>query len=251
VKQEDPERSIRLLWETPAEPSRGPKPGLSLDRIVAAGIAVADAEGLGALTMRRVAEQLGFTTMSLYRYVPGKAELLDLMLDAVHDELELPKGDWRAALESMAREQWKLYRAHPWAAALGGTRRMPGPRTMANLDASLAVVADLGLTGAEMVSVVTLVGQYVESAARRMADRAAAERETGVSEEVWWSKRGALWEHFTPDRFPMMTHVYLSGGFDHPLDEFEFGLRSVLDGIAAFIESEDRERVPLSTCDTE
>ena len=79
----DVSRSLELLWGLGERPSRGPKPGLTLDRIVTAAVAVADAEGLGALSMRRVATDLGVGTMSLYRYVPGKAELLDLMLDKV------------------------------------------------------------------------------------------------------------------------------------------------------------------------
>ena len=120
---------------------------------------------------------------------------------------------------------------------------------MKTYDAALAVVSDLGLTGAEMAAVVTLVGQYVDGVARKMAERVQAERDTGVSEEMWWSKRATVWENVTPDRFPMMTHVYLTGGFDSPLDEFEFGLARVLDGIAAFIEAEERPKSPLSTCE--
>jgi AcrR family transcriptional regulator len=249
VKQEDPERGVRLLWDAPSEPSRGPKPALSLARVVAAGIEVADTEGLDALTMRRVAEHLGFTTMSLYRYVPGKAELLDLMLDAAAGEMELTSGPWRQGLEFYARQSWDVYRAHPWTVRLSGTRRTPGPKTLATFEAALAVVSELGLSGAEMSAVVTLVGQYVDGVARKMAERVQAERDTGVSEEVWWSKRAAVWENLTPDRFPMMTHVFLSGGFENPLDEFEFGLARVLDGIASFIEAEDRPVMPLSTCE--
>ncbi|WNF28717.1 TetR/AcrR family transcriptional regulator [Streptomyces sp. C11-1] len=84
-------RSLELLWGTGERPSRGPKPGLTLDRIVTAAIAVADAEGLSAVSMRRLSTELGTGTMSLYRYVPGKAELLDLMLDRVLGE-PLPTG---------------------------------------------------------------------------------------------------------------------------------------------------------------
>lgn len=249
MKQEDPERAIRMLWEAPAEPSRGPKPALSLPRVVAAGIEVADADGLDALTMRRVAERLGFTTMSLYRYVPGKSELLDLMLDTVSGEVRPTHGAWREGLEFYARQVWAMYRAHPWAAELSGTRRTPGPRAMERFDAALAVVSDVGLSAAEMLAVVSAVSYYVDSVARRLAERVRAERETGLSEEAWWSKRGSVWEYFTPDRFPMMTHIYLSGGFEAPLDEFEFGLARVLDGVAVFIEAEDRPRSPLSTCE--
>ena len=121
MKQGDRDRSVRLLWEPPVEPTRGPKAALSLSRVVEAAIKVADAEGLDALTMRRVAETLGFTTMSLYRHVPGKDELLDLMVDAVWGETEPPRGrPGGQGLEFFARQMWAMYRAHPWIAAARG-----------------------------------------------------------------------------------------------------------------------------------
>ena len=74
-------RSVELLWGQPERPNRGPKPGLSVERIVRVAIEIADAEGLPAVSMQRVASEFGFTTMSLYRYVPGKNELIDLMIE--------------------------------------------------------------------------------------------------------------------------------------------------------------------------
>lgn len=249
VKQTDRDRSVRLLWEPPAEPTRGPKAALSQSRVVEAAVKVADAEGIDALTMRRVAETLGFTTMSLYRHVPGKSELLDLMVDAVWGEAELaPLGPWRAGLEFYGRQLWAIYSAHPWMLQSTDSRRTPGPHAMASFDAALAVVSELGLEPAEMVAVVTAVGHFVDGVGRTMADRVRAERETGVSEEAWWDGQDSLWAHFTPDRLPMMTHVWNSGGFEQPLDDFEFGLARVLDGLAVFIESEDRQLVRRSTC---
>ncbi|MFJ8958801.1 TetR/AcrR family transcriptional regulator [Lentzea sp. NPDC102401] len=245
----DRDRSVRLLWEAPAEPTRGPKAALSQSRVVEAAIEVADAEGVEALTMRRVAETLGFTTMSLYRHVPGKSELLDLMVDAVWGETEhTPKGPWRAGLEFFARQVWAMYRAHPWMLQLTTSRRMPGPQAMTRQDAAYAVVSELGLASEEIVAVVTAVSHFVVGVGRTMADRVQAERETGVSEEDWWNGREALWEHFTPDRLPMMTHIWNSGGFERMLDDFEFGLARVLDGLAVFIEAEDRPLVRPQTC---
>lgn len=249
MKQSDRDRSVRLLWEPPAEPTRGPKAALSQSRVVEAAIKVADAEGVDALTMRRVAETLGNTAMSLYRHVPGKSELLDLMVDAVWAETEYtPKGPWREGLEFFARQMWGMYRAHPWMLQLTTSRRMPGPHAMTRQDAAYAVVSELGLTSEEIVAVVTAVAHFVDGVGRTMADRVQAERETGVSEEDWWNGREALWEHFTPDRLPMMTHIWNSGGFERPLDDFEFGLARVLDGLAVFIESEERPLVRRETC---
>ncbi|MET8759184.1 TetR/AcrR family transcriptional regulator [Lentzea sp. NPDC004782] len=249
MKQDDRNRSVRLLWETPAEPTRGPKAALSKARVVEAAIKVADGEGVGALTMRRVAETLGFTTMSLYRHVPGKSELLDLMVDAVWGETEYtPKGPWREGLEFYARQMWSMFRAHPWLLQLTNARRMPGPNAMTRLDAAFAVVSELGLEPEEIVAVVTTVSQFVAGVGRTMADRVLAERETGVSEEDWWSDLDGLWEHFTPQRVPVMAHIWNTGGYERPLDEFEFGLARVLDGLAVFIEAEDRPLVRRETC---
>lgn len=245
----DRDRSVRLLWEAPAEPTRGPKAALSQSRIVAAAIALADAEGVDALTMRRVAERLGNTAMSLYRHVPGKSELLDLMVDAVWGETEYtPRGPWRVGLEFYARQMWAMYRAHPWMLQLTSSRRMPGPQATTRQDAAYAVVAELGLRPEEIVAVVTTVSQFVDGVGRTMADRVQAERDTGVSEEDWWNGRDALWAHFTPDRLPMMTRLWHEGGFERPLDEFEFGLARVLDGLAVFVESPRRPQVRQETC---
>jgi AcrR family transcriptional regulator len=249
VKQDDRNRSVRLLWEPDAQVTREPKAALSRARVVEAAIKVADAEGIGALTMRRVAETLGFTTMSLYRHVPGKSELLDLMVDAVWGETEhTPKGPWRAGLEFYARQLWSMYRAHPWLLQLTNARRMPGPNAMTRQDAALASVSELGLKPEEIVAVVTTVGQFVAGVGRTMADRILAERESGVSEEDWWNDKDELWEHFTPERLPMMTHIWTTGGYERPLDEFEFGLARVLDGLEVFISSEDRPLVRRETC---
>ncbi|MEV6239776.1 TetR/AcrR family transcriptional regulator [Lentzea sp. NPDC051838] len=243
MKQSDRDRAVRLLWEPQPESSRGPKAALSQSRVVEAALKVADAEGVEAITMRRVAETLGFTTMSLYRHVPGKSELLDLMVDAAWGETApTPAGPWRDGLEHYAGEVWRMYRAHPWMLQLTTSRRTPGPRAMAAFDRALAVVAELGLKPEEMVAVVTAVGHFVDGVGRTMADRVKAERETGVSEEAWWDGQDALWEHFTPERLPMMTHIWNTGGYERPIGEFEFGLARVLDGLAVFIESEERQR---------
>ncbi|SDH04107.1 transcriptional regulator, TetR family [Lentzea fradiae] len=245
----DRDRSVRLLWEPPAEATRGPRAALSQARVVEAAIKVADAEGVDALTMRRVAETLGNTAMSLYRHVPGKSELLDLMVDAVWGETEhTPRGPWREGLEFFARQMWAMYRAHPWMLQLTTSRRMPGPQAMTRQDAAFAVVSGLGLSAEEIVAVVTTVSQFVDGVGRTMADRVQAERETGVSEDEWWNGREALWRHFTPERLPMTTRIWHAGGYERPLDEFEFGLARVLDGLRVFIEAEERTLVRKETC---
>ena len=130
-RQRNVKLTLELLWGRRERPNRGPKPGLTLERIVASAIAVADAEGLDAVSMRRVAAKLGVGTMSLYRYVPGKNELLDLMLDRVSDPGDaaqrLRGRDWRGVLETYAHGTWDLYTSHPWLLQVNWSRPALGP----------------------------------------------------------------------------------------------------------------------------
>jgi AcrR family transcriptional regulator len=247
----DPARSMALLWGTQKPPTRGPKPGLRVEQIVEAAIRVADAEGLAALSMRRVAGELGVGTMSLYTYVPGKAELLDVMLDTVLGEVARPDGaagDWRARLEGHARELWAHYHRHPWALGVSGARALLGPNETALYEATLTAVAGTGLGGREMMHVVTLVGEYVRGAAGRAVEAAQAARHTGVTDDQWWRDREPLLDQvFDVDRYPTITRLAQEGAFAQPegsnldynlqdaLDSFEFGLARVLDGIEAFV----------------
>jgi AcrR family transcriptional regulator len=231
----DPERAIELLWGV-REPDR---PGLSLGRIVAAAIEVADAEGLGALSMRKVAERFGTTTMSLYRYVPGKAELVELMRDAVYGEVPLEPADgldWRAGLERWARRAWEIHQRHPWLVYSAG---LPGPNIMAGYDHALDVASRSGLPPAQVIAVVNLVGGFVESVARQAGETAELQRRTGISHERWWSERESLFERLGV--YPALRRLWESGGMDEPLDPFEFGLQRTLDGIQTLIESQGSE----------
>jgi AcrR family transcriptional regulator len=250
----DPARSLRLLWRDQPRPTRGPRPGLSVDRVVAAAVELADAEGLAALSMRRVAERLGAGTMSLYTYVPGKAELLDVMLDTVLAEVARPDraGGWRAGLELRARGDWALYHRHPWILQLSPSRALLGPNETELFEATLSAVDGIGLSGAEMVLVVSLVAEYTRGAAQRAVGAAQAERRTGISDDQWWAARAPLFDrYFDPSRYPTVTSVAASGAFEQPTggadytvararESFEFGLPRVLDGIEAFINGKPR-----------
>jgi AcrR family transcriptional regulator len=246
---------MALLWSRQTSPTRGPRPGLTVERVVQAAIDLADAAGLGALSMRRVAERLGVGTMSLYTYVPGKAELLDLMLDTVLGEPAGPAPSdtgWRARLEQYARGDWALYQRHPWALEVSGARALLGPNETARFELALSIVDRLGLTGREMVAVVSLVSGYVRGAAQRASDARYAEQRTGLSEEQWWTARAPLLDQYLePARFPTLVAVQRSGGFDEPdavesynlqraLDDFEFGLQRVLDGVEMLLRARSR-----------
>ncbi len=265
----DPRRSMALLWGIPRKRTRGPKPGLSVDDIVRAGIELADAQGLDAVSMRRVAERLGVGTMSLYTYIRTKAELLDVMVDAVYREhvetLEAanakldptlpPRRRWRPALESFARAGWDLHLRHPWMLHVASARAVLGPNETMVLDLALRTVDGLGLSGREMVGVVDLMGTYVRGAVRSAAESLEAPQVTGKTDTEWWREREPLLDEmltFSADRFPNVFRVSADGGFDvtgeheytvqFAIDDFELGLPLVLDGIAALVEARRRRK---------
>jgi AcrR family transcriptional regulator len=241
----DPKRIMELLWGAPERARRGPKPRLSADQIVEAATAIADAEGLSALSMRRVAERLGVTAMSLYTYVPGKAELLDLMLDRVCAETAKPDdvpGGWRGRLELVARESWASYMRHPWLLHVATNRPVPGPNLIAQYDYQLAAVEGTGLTDIEMDLVVTLVTDYVHGAVRGALAAASLPKDTGKTDDEWWAEIAPQLEKvYDAERFPLATRVGAAAGEEYqaaldPARAFEFGLARILDGVAALIE---------------
>jgi AcrR family transcriptional regulator len=241
----DPARSMALLWRSREESARTGRSGLSVDRIVAAAIEIADADGLEALSMRRVAERLGTGAMSLYTYVPGKAELLDLMLDTVLGETARPDdvpGGWRERLEQIARENWALSLRHPWTLQIAAMARPPlGPNVIAKYDYELRAVAGLGLSEAEMDSVIGLVVGYTQGAARVAVEMGQAERHTGMTDKQWWETHGPLLARvFDPSRYPLAARVGEAAAAEYgsaynPEYAFEFGLARILDGVAALI----------------
>jgi len=240
----DPARSMALLWRRRDLAGAVGRSGISVDRIIAAAIEVADAEGLPALSMRRVAEQLGVGTMSLYTYVPGKAELIDVMLDSIVDETERPatvKGGWRSWLELVARENWRLLRRHPWVLQMSTGRPPMGPGIIAKYDYELRAVDGIGLSEVEMDAVLTLVLGYVGGAARGAAEQTQAEERTGVSLDEWWFSVSPLLEKvYDERRYPVASRVgSVAGGSSYDTDAtFEFGLQRVLDGIQAYVEAD-------------
>ncbi|WP_097866368.1 TetR/AcrR family transcriptional regulator [Streptomyces sp. rh34] len=246
-------RSLELLWGTGERPSRGPKPGLTLDRIVTAAVAVADAEGLAAVSMRRLSTELGTGTMSLYRYVPGKAELLDLMLDRVlgeplSTEPDRPAGahdgpdDWRAAVGTMARSYRDNLRRHPWLLKINQARTVLGPSALRGLELSLTALRSMGLRDPELIGVIITVNSFVEGLARTQGDAAEAVAQTGLSDEEFWdSQRPYLERAMLSGAYPMMAGMSedtFSADFDH----FEFGLRRLVAGFEALVAERTAER---------
>lgn len=254
----DQRKSMELLWGRWVAPTRGPKPGLALANIIAAGVELADAEGLDAVSMRKVAERLGKSAMSLYTYVPGKAELVDLMLDAVLGELPTEysmEDGWRAAVERSARNGWQFYERHPWVLQISGARALLSPHELDAYETQLKLFDGLGLTGVEMMRAVAVVDSFVRGSAKAVSDARTAEQATGLSDDDWWNTRSPLLEELAADiwaeRYPTISKLDAEQAFDQldrpddttpytvqdALDTFEFGLQRMLDGIESFIAS--------------
>ena len=230
-------RSMELLWGTKPPPGRGRKPGMTVDVIVAAAVELADAEGMDGVSMRRVADRLGVGTMSLYRYVPSKAELQDLMLDTVIGDTPSfhEDGHWRAGLERFARTNLDGYRRHPWLLRASLTRGAMGPNQAAALDSVLRLLDETGLSGSERMAVVGLVAGYVRGTAQQVVEATRAEQRSGVSDEQFWTGFAPLLDgRLDPGRFPALTDVWRAA---EPVwvDPFDFGLRRVLDGVETLI----------------
>lgn len=247
----DPQRSLTLLWRDKRQTARGPKPGLDIDAIVGAAIEIADSEGLTAVTMRGIARRLSVGAMSLYTYVPGKAELLDLMVDQVYGESPMSATEtltWRERLETRAWEDWRLYQRHPWVLQVSEARALLGPNEIARLELTLRSVDGIGLSGREMIRVVTLVSSFVRGLAQVAVDAARVAERSGVTDRQWWEARAPILDlYFDPSRYPTLAHLNLEHESSAPHDEpedslrlvgesFEFGLGRILDGIDAFLD---------------
>lgn len=256
----DPAVTMTLLWRTPAAGRRpGPRPGLDVDRIVTAAVALADAEGLGALSMRRLASDLGVGAMTPYSHVPGKAELVDLMYDRVLGELyrdEPPTGPskpapddaWRERLAAVAHANWNLFLRHPWAARVATGRPPLGPHLMAKYDRELAAVDGLGLSELQMDLVVTLVNSFVRGSVTAKLERTATEHATGTTDAQWWAATAPHLDRvFDPQRFPTAARVGPAAGAElqaayDPDRSFAFGLERLLDGVQVLLGSPGAER---------
>lgn len=240
----DVHRSMQLLWNMRERPTRGPKPGLSLEKIVTAAIELADVDGLEALSMRAVAAKLGVGTMSLYRYIPSKGELLDLMLDRVAvlpDDLpDTSQLSPRQLLEQMARGLWQLSMDHPWYPFVDQARPIIGPNGLANVEYVAGPLHKTGMTDQEMVLVIFTVEHFTAAAARTQISTMQAEQRTGVSnEEFWAAQEPALVEAIESGRYPTMARLAEDSFSFTAEGVFEFGLQRLLDGLEPFIESRD------------
>ena len=243
--------TLDLLWGSPQRPKRGPKPSLTLERIVAEAIEHADAEGLASLSLQRLAERLGCAKMALYRYVPGKAELEALMLDAALGAAPDPAaaapgseddGDdeddeerWRAQLRAWAMTMFDRMRAHSWADELAQGIRPVGPNEVGWMESALTTLADSGLTGAEGLDTIALLAGHVRSLALQAAAAGDGSMEAALGRQV--SEAVAAQSGRYPRTVAAFAESAPPGARDNALD---FGIERILDGLGVLIAARTR-----------
>lgn len=233
-------RSVRRAWGLADDGSRGPRRGLSLEQILDSAIDLADAEGLSALSMARVAKTLGFTTMSLYRYVDSKDELIDLISDRAlgAPPAQAPDLPWREGLRAWALAEYEAVLAHTWWLQLPIVAPPTGPNNMRWLDAGLGTLASVPLPAPVKVKIVLTTSLFVVGRARFSRDIAVA----SAVEDGYTTLLPSLLD---PERFPHLVSALADGGFADGGDaeeewgegDFRFALDLLLDGIEKLVEA--------------
>jgi AcrR family transcriptional regulator len=227
------------IWMRPERPARGPSPAYSREQITAAAIKIADAEGLEAVSMRRVARAVGAGAMSLYRYVDSKDDLIELMVDAVDGEdpvPERPSGDWRADLTGFAGRIRAALLRHPWLATIWTTRPTFGPNRLRVIEYALSCVDGLGLSIDEMLTIIMSLNGFVRVAVQGELSEAEAVRRTKLTEEEWRLRQSPYVQKILDGgEYPLFAKVITDAAIPHmdPDRQFRTGLEHLLDGIAA------------------
>lgn len=226
---------LRRLWRLPTSSRMGRPAELDVDRVVAAAVELADADGLDGVTLQKVAQALGVTKMSLYRHVGSKDELAELMFDHASGPVPDLAADlgWREGVRQWAAGIRARYAAHPWMADMPITGPPRGPNGIGWMDAMLRVLRGSGLDVATRLGVLSVVSGYLRNA---IVQERQFERGSGVSQaEVEQDYSRALAGLVDPARFPDAAEMFTVGVLEQPTDEVAFGLELILDGVAATI----------------
>jgi len=224
---------LDLLWGRRERGKHGPKPALSVEAIVDAAVKLADADGLAAVSMARVAKELGFTTMSLYRYVASKDELLQLMWNASAqgaETLKLEGDDWRERLLNWAMIQREMIDRRAWITEMPMVTPPLAPNSLTFVERGLEALDDTGLTDADKLRIIGLISSYTLSESRMAHEAARASPE--------WTFEGLLRELVDEDTYPRLSRIAAAPATPamDENDEFAFGLDRILDGVEALIE---------------
>lgn len=240
--QPHPAPDSEAIWTRPERASRGPKPMHDRGEIARAAIAIADREGIAAVSMRELARALGTGATSLYRYVQKKDELFDLMIDAVMGEEVPPRatGEWRADLYAIAVSTRSLSLRHPWMVPLIAFRTTLGPNNLRWIECTLAAVDGLGLSIDEMLLMANTLLIFVRGHVTAEVSEQDAARRSGMTREQWMTQQGAYGEAIQASgAFPLFCRVMDEAEEPHAPDlpdrAFAQGLDHVLDGFAVRI----------------
>jgi DNA-binding transcriptional regulator YhcF (GntR family) len=224
--------------------ARPPAAAPDRERVVRTAVAVADAEGLDALSVRRLAAELGIPTMSVYRYVADKEELLLLMTDATMAGYPPPPGltpardGWRACVEALARLQWLMYRQHNWLAqAISFTRPLLAPHAMAHTEWTMRALDEFGLEPHMQFRTAVMVANYVRGTAVNLEEEAQAVQETGMTDEQWMqTQQDRFAAVLATGKLPTMARFIAGGNHEFDLDLLlDLGLRTLLDGLESLL----------------
>lgn len=243
----EPSRTLALLWdEAPSSGKRGPARSASVARLVDAALELADEEGLGAVTIRAVAQRTGVSPMSVYTYVPGKPELLDLMVDACYRKMtRTPWADqpWRERLAAVAEANRSLLAGHPWLTEVAALSRPPlGPGVMAKYEHELAAFDGTGLSDVDTDAALTYLLGFVQAHCRSAHDADRVTTDTALSDAEWWAANAPLLARaLDPAAYPRATRIgsaagEAQGGAWSADRAWTFGLERTLDGLAALID---------------
>ncbi|MEV8057447.1 TetR/AcrR family transcriptional regulator [Streptomyces antimycoticus] len=226
------------IWMRPERPARGPKPAYSRAQITEAAVLIADVEGLEAATMRRIAAEIGAGAMSLYRYVPSRDDLIELMADHLMGEVDvtgMPSGDWRADLTRYANQTRAMWLRHPWIATIHRALPGHGPNQLGLIERVMGAL-DPYVSIDENLALMAILNGYVEGVVREEVVVAEEIRRSGLSELEFMARSlPRVQELLASAEYPIFTKIVTEAG--QPLlnhdDQFRYGLERVLDCIAA------------------
>jgi AcrR family transcriptional regulator len=222
----------------PERVGRRPQPALSRERIVKAAIELADADGIQAVSMRRIASKLGSGANSLYWYIDKKQDLLELVFDACIGEIELakPRGTWRSKLHAIAVQTRRMFRRHPWMAVIGNQPGV-GPKTQQYAAFAMSTLRDRAVTVETMTAILAALNNYIIGFTLRENAWEQTKRHSGLSDGEWGNAMNRYVEQVVKPHDAALARQ-VSSRLDLISDEnFEFGLNCLLDGIDRYLSS--------------
>lgn len=236
---DDLPRGIALAWGVAASPQRGPKREMSVERIVEAAVELADAEGLAAVSMAAVAARLGYTPMSLYRYVSAKDDLILLMQEsALGAPGPIAGTGWRERAADFQRAMVAAYLAHPWSVEIRITGVSPTPSSASWMDAGIQVFDGTPLDDDSRLSLMLMLSGSAYWTAMVMTGMSKRAAETGSDlDAVGHESDDLLARLVTADEYPSLHRAIAAGALSSESDPFAFALDRMLDGIAAHLDA--------------